>query len=80
MCVGEVAHALCWRSEDSVQELVLSFRHVSPWAQTQVVRLSNNCLGLLIHLTSPKQFIFTEKLNSCLYGQLSIVYSWLYSL
>ena len=35
------------------QELVISFYHVGPWEGTQVIKLSNQCLYLLSHLTSP---------------------------
>ena len=36
-----------WRSEDNLQEWVLSFHHVDPREQTQVVRLGSKCLYLL---------------------------------
>lgn len=42
-----------WRSEDSFQELVLSFYRVDFWDQTQAIRLGNKDLYQLSHLTGP---------------------------
>lgn len=36
MCVGISATAHAWRSEDNLQELVLSFNHMGPRDQIQV--------------------------------------------
>lgn len=41
-----------WRSEDNIQELVVSFCHVGPGDWTHV-RLSSKCLNLLSHLVNP---------------------------
>lgn len=41
-----------WRSEDNIQELVVSFCHVWPGDWTHI-RLSSKCLNLLSHLVDP---------------------------
>ena len=44
-----------WRSEDSFPECL--FHHVSPGDQTQVVRVSSDCVYPLSHLPNPAFFL-----------------------
>lgn len=48
--VGGGAHAMlqAWRSEDSLQELVFSFHHVSSGNQIKGAGISSKCLTLLV--------------------------------
>lgn len=55
MCVCARAHACVqfWRLEDNLPEPVLSFHHVGPRHQTQVIGLGSRHLYLPSHLDSP---------------------------
>jgi hypothetical protein len=53
LCECMHALVLMWRSENSIQESVLSFYHLSPRNQTQVLKLGGCCLYLQSHLTGP---------------------------
>lgn len=46
------------QSSDNLHESVLSFCHVDPGDQTQVIRLPSKCPYLLSHLVRPKMFFF----------------------
>lgn len=60
VCVFVYAHAiaLAWRSEDALQELVLSY-HVGPGNQTQVIMLGTRHFSPLRHLAGPLIRILT---------------------
>lgn len=53
VCMCTYARAHLWRSEDKLQELVLSFGHVGPRGQTLVISLDGSLLHLLSHLDGP---------------------------
>lgn len=44
---------ICVEVRGHLWKLILTFHHVDPGDQTQVVRLSSKCLYLLSHLTGP---------------------------
>ena len=46
-------YACVLQSKGIMEEWVLSFQHVGPKDQTQVIRLSSKCLYLLSHLDDP---------------------------
>lgn len=46
MCADTSAIKCLWRSEDNLEELVLSFHHVVPEDQTQVFKLGDRHLVL----------------------------------
>lgn len=56
VCVCALAHM--WRSEDNLQELVLSFDHVGSRDWTKVIWLGSKWLYLLSYLASPHFFFF----------------------
>lgn len=53
VCMCTYARAHLWRSEDKLQESVLSFGHVGPRGQTLVISLDGSLLHLLSHLNGP---------------------------
>lgn len=52
-----------WRSEDNLQESVLSFQHVVSGALTQIVRLGSKHLCPLSYLTSPYYIVLISLPN-----------------
>lgn len=55
MCTYARAHL--WRSEDKLQESVLSFGHVGPLDQILVISLDGSLLHLLSHLDGPLLYV-----------------------
>lgn len=52
-----------WRSEENLPEWILSFHHMAPRNQTQVIRLDCNHLCPLSHIAGP--LLHTFKQSSC---------------
>lgn len=52
-----------WKSEDNMDESVLSFHHVDPSDQTPVVRFSSKHLYQLSHLTSIGAIIVSPQIK-----------------
>lgn len=66
LCMYTRATASMWRSENNFWELILSFYHVGPGNETQVIRLCGNCFYPKIYLSGPLLLIIINKMiGSC---------------
>lgn len=47
-----------WKLDDDSWKLVLSYHHVGPSSETQVIRLGSKCLRWLSYLVHPAFFLY----------------------
>lgn len=69
-CQGCIT-AHVWRPEGYSWELILSFLHVGPWDQPQIICLGDKCFYLLSYLADPVLNPFVRIL--CFYGGVSLL-------